>query len=90
MPKSRDPLAPRPKARLAALAALLLVVVGCAGAPSVNASPATTFSASEPAVVAHDEAVISASHDDCKAFEPTGRCPFAVVARTPKVSRLSC
>jgi hypothetical protein len=37
-------------------------------------------------VVVHDEAVISASHDDCKAFEPTGRCPFGVVVRTPNGS----
>jgi hypothetical protein len=37
-------------------------------------------------VVAHDEAVISASHEDCKAFEPAGRCPFGVVAMTPNGS----
>ncbi len=86
MPKSRDPLAPRSNARLAALAALLLVVVGGAAAPSVSASAAAPFPASEAVVVAHDEAVISASHDDCKAFEPTGRCPFAAVARTPNRS----
>ena len=89
MPKSRYRPAPRPKARFAGLAAILwslLVVAGCAAAPSASASPLATSSASESAVVAHDEAVISASHDDCKTFEPTGRCPFGVVVRTPNGS----
>ena len=89
MPKSRYPLAPRPKARFAGLATILwslLVGSGYAAAPSASASFVATSSSSESAVVAHDEAVISASHDDCKAFEPTGRCPFGAVVRTPNGS----
>jgi hypothetical protein len=88
MPKSTYPLAPRPKARFAGLAAILwslLAVAGCAAAPSASASSEAS-SPSESAVVVHDEAVISASHDDCKTFEPTGRCPFGVVVRTPNGS----
>jgi hypothetical protein len=41
MPKSTYPLAPRPKARFAGLATILwslLVVAGCAAAPSASAS----------------------------------------------------
>jgi hypothetical protein len=89
MPKSRYPLVTRPKASLAGLATILwslLVVAGCVAAPSVSASSVATSSPSRLAVVAHDEALISASHDDCKAFEPTGRCPFGVVVRTPNGS----
>jgi hypothetical protein len=58
------------------------MVAGSVAAPSASASS----SASVPAVIAHDEAVISAAHRDCKAFEPTGRCPFGVVVRTPNGS----
>lgn len=85
MPKSRYPLRPRPQAMVAGLATILwslLVVAGWAAAPSASASS----SASESAVIAHDEAVISASHNDCKAFEPTGRCPFGGVVNTPNGS----
>jgi hypothetical protein len=90
MPKSRYPRASRPKARFAGLATILwslLVVMGCVAAPSVSASSeASSSSSSESAVVVHDEAAISASHDDCKAFVPTGRCSFGVVVRTPNGS----
>jgi hypothetical protein len=85
MPKSRHPLAHRPAARVAALATILWslpFLAGWVAAPSASASS----SASESGVVAHDEAVISALHNDCKAVEPTGRCPFGVVLRTPNGS----
>jgi hypothetical protein len=72
--------------RLATTLLSLLVVAGCVTAPSASASSVATSSSSESAVVAHDERVISASHDDCKTFEPIGRCPFGVVVRTPNGS----
>jgi len=88
MPKSRCPLGPRSKARFAGLATILssLLVVAATASSASASSVAATSSSSESGVVSHDERVISASHDDCKAFEPTGRCPFGVVVRTPNGS----
>ena len=89
MPKSRYPPAPQPTWRFGGLAAFrrsVLVVLGCAAAQSAGASALAKSFPSRSAVVAHDEAVISASHGDCKVFEPAGRCPFGSVASTPNGS----
>lgn len=85
MPKSRYPPAPRPSGRLGGLATTLwtlLVFVACAATPTALASVVATSFPLRSVVIAHDEAVVSSSHDDCKAFEPAARCPFGAVAST--------